>query len=1208
MLALRPPVPILDESSNSGYADAPTSWYDEVLDAQPATPLGMQDVLRQWWVNVVRGKCGWQHVACYLSTDPNDLRAPRLARGLGFRYRQYEILIVYRLRNSKQSNKWCLRVLGAAFIKTLTRCKETDTLSDCFSTSCLTTPSRKGQLFAQCNITLSRMTEQFLWGSVIDTEHQADLAVAMQVCPHDNSSDHLKRPLCMLVHRLIQKISVAQAEHRMPSDISLAEEVGPYYLQKLNFGSVHDRVLDAHIRLALHDYQNTLEHPEPAQLAGAKLLQMLVELGWPNQIHMEQFLRHQPFISKGSYRVCTGPLSGSDQSWRTELPPQHRARFASDDSDDKSPQDAPSPKKLKLSAQQQSALLVHESASVCLRWLRELRQRPLQHGAWRGLHLPTPDTSLPDLWSVRRHYSADCVLSCSSERYLLLQPGQPVEEFDWQVVLDELPTRAYLLLRNDAEQNTKLEIHAVELLRKLASHLDMQVLELLLRKRHWHRSAEEPELALLVFPLVVFESLERMRRDWVDPLKQLHQHGQLRAGDCWKGLGKEHQDGAVLRMSVSVALQPTEAEMQREWIWLSQEERELQQCEGQFCEEHLQRAMRQTLERFQMRFLGAEAPDWLLLAPDTQFCRAQAEERGLVHMIGKETGYYLLSYRDVGFWLGQRFLTLCQLAHTGARTLPQLLPLWTPQELQNHERIFNWFQHGKEDGVAPAQPMLLSFSTPEGSSNSVVSMDTSPQLVQALEGLLKPKRSVGMPGSDAERKLWLEFANSRGHDLYASFRPKEDTSVKITPQPAGYKRPNGEITKSASFQWSEFAGNQIHSGGAASLVLYCLYKYKHKWQPALVSISEPNARVPPPPQWNGKKSASGDAQQPRWQYQALTQASWADVYRYLRDFYEANKNKPATAIAATQKGGNSNTSLQQVRKLYEQETFAVSDSNNVANKYLRGVRGLSMLPKLALEESPYVRFHPALDHYDKPTEESGGKRRRRIPPAVVFFCVGDEISATPAAQHVVAYQAVWLDDSNGEKLRGVDLNKKSFGPMGPQNAFLWLQPGRLEKLPVVYLAEGPEKALALAAASRYMCVYAALGVGNFHRFKRHLQVRAQDSPTGQSVPVLALCLDHEMPDRDDKEALEKRASSQAVVQTQIKQLEQTGWTVLTYEPAHELRCKDYDDVVRQHGIAALQRLLELPSEMCVNSIPPLLDPQPNGAHGTSEWTRYVTTK
>ncbi len=253
-----------------------------------------------------------------------------------------------------------------------------------------------------------------------------------------------------------------------------------------------------------------------------------------------------------------------------------------------------------------------------------------------------------------------------------------------------------------------------------------------------------------------------------------------------------------------------------------------------------------------------------------------------------------------------------------------------------------------------------------------------------------------------------------------------------------------------------------------------------------------------------------------------------------------------------------------------------------AQRYLRVTRKLDALSEAVLEHSPFLKFI-AQEPYVL-TLEDGKSTRTELHPALLCFLVG---------QHgrVESVQRIFLTP-DGRKItppqpkRGTKENKVklSLGSMKSDNAFFVAQPGRVEDIGLVALAEGPEKALGAACISRYLPSFAAMGVTRLCKF-RHLIER-----TPQPTLLLMGDADHTLP----------------MQLAACDELRKAGWRTVRLWVPHcardeRCRCKDINDVLERHGLLALlQQVAAL--------VPPMYwftRTLPDGsAHEKDEWRRY----
>lgn len=638
------------------------------------------------------------------------------------------------------------------------------------------------------------------------------------------------------------------------------------------------------------------------------------------------------------------------------------------------------------------------------------------------------------------------------------------------------------------------------------------------------------------------------------------------------------------------------------------------------------------------------------------------DERGLPvvrSFIGPAHDAYVLCYTELGYWLGQRTRSAIR-ALRALPERPQLVDRSTEgvEEPEEREAMRRTIEEACDIFGAPDPALALhEESSASGdqssrhyhprtgrvrnlasSSSSPPPRDTAPSGGDDSQpALAEPKREVVMPPVSVqtpppaapgvgearvtseearERERWRFYADLHPQELYATFRSNPDPSFSITEAYCDEKDAEGKTTSRKTFDWVEYP-LRIGGRGSFSLVLFSLYKYEER-----APMSELAFKGEYEERTVGRRKTGETivASKPAWQWIALARVSKAAIYERLKEFYESRDHR-ATApewqgtgesYARKKRRGPATeeevaSALEWVRSLYEQDTAPVSDGCSAA-RYERDTRGFgTLMPRLMCEESPYTRFAPALAYTHARPEGERHRPPKRTYPAVVYFCVGDDTrcDALPPESQVVGCQRVYLEEDTAAKVAyedaSVNAAKKSAGPLAMANGFFWAQPGRLEDLPVVYLAEGPEKAKAVAIASPCACVYASLGVQNFGRFRRHLRVRRQDAPDGVSRPLLALCLDYECPGRDDEEAREKRRDVAKLVRKEVQLLNETGWTVVCYEIDAKLRCKDWDEVLALHGRAVLQDQLHIPHRLRLDSLS-YYATDANDAR--AQWTRY----
>lgn len=230
------------------------------------------------------------------------------------------------------------------------------------------------------------------------------------------------------------------------------------------------------------------------------------------------------------------------------------------------------------------------------------------------------------------------------------------------------------------------------------------------------------------------------------------------------------------------------------------------------------------------------------------------------------------------------------------------------------------------------------------------------------------------------------------------------------------------------------------------------------------------------------------------------------------------------------------------------------------SSYLRQCRGLDALDEGILEHSPFLRFVDSLGY--KFYHADGSTSETQMHPALLAFCVG-------VTGVVGSLQRIYLQRRPGEriyrKLAPAQFShrknnvKRTVGALNYDSQFFLAQPGRVEHFPFVYLSEGPEKALAVAACSRFVASFASFGVGRYDKFEHF---RAMEP---QPTLVIAGDADHTIPHQEAK----------------IEALRRAGWrNVIHWVPTCSLRggcsCKDANDVIDAHGIWELRRSLGIP--------------------------------
>lgn len=257
------------------------------------------------------------------------------------------------------------------------------------------------------------------------------------------------------------------------------------------------------------------------------------------------------------------------------------------------------------------------------------------------------------------------------------------------------------------------------------------------------------------------------------------------------------------------------------------------------------------------------------------------------------------------------------------------------------------------------------------------------------------------------------------------------------------------------------------------------------------------------------------------------------------------------------------------------------------SSYLRKCRGLDALDTGILEHSPFLRFVDSLGY--KFYFEDGDTSETQTHPALLAFCVG-------ATGLVASLQRIYLQRHNGDRFYSkLEVQqfahrknnvKRSMGALNYDSQFFMAQPGRVEAYPFVALSEGPEKALAVAACSRYLPSFASFGVGRYDKFEHFRTMEPQ--PT----LIIAGDADHTIENQQAKIAALKRAGWREIIH----------WIpTCGFQPGSTCKCKDANDVIEAHGLWELRRSLLIPEWAWVTRFAPdspLYEPP------EKEWRRY----
>jgi hypothetical protein len=454
------------------------------------------------------------------------------------------------------------------------------------------------------------------------------------------------------------------------------------------------------------------------------------------------------------------------------------------------------------------------------------------------------------------------------------------------------------------------------------------------------------------------------------------------------------------------------------------------------------------------------------------------------------------------------------------------------------------------------------------------------------------------------RKTLREYANSHWEDyviflLGDRYASRTDAQIRYGAKGSFFTTLKGEY----ALCWKD-TEHGISSKGSYPLTLYQLYSEEHNGHfEASMCHKERDKNSKP----EVRKTKTGKTYtifpKTPWQEIAAKSITADQIYERLEVFFKDKTNpeergeyiRDADGMHAPRKDDAKyeETMLKKIedakQEMKEMHANTLSIKGFLAQEYLRQTRGIRCLSEHVLEESPYVRYSSALDYYHQRDPVTGVKRPKDVPPAVIFFAVNKQ-------RELVGCQRIYLDAKTKGKImfenQILDSPKRSKGPLAAANAFCCVQYGRLDKLPCVYLAEGPETALSVAAASPYMRVYTSFGIGNFKRFDFDLRTRWQDSPSGISCPMLCLCLDRDKPKPTKKKkqqdsltppSLVNNNTAAETVKGAIATLRELGWTVITAMPEEcdEPRPgakADFNDVLCRQGVERVRDLLGVPQE------------------------------
>ena len=264
----------------------------------------------------------------------------------------------------------------------------------------------------------------------------------------------------------------------------------------------------------------------------------------------------------------------------------------------------------------------------------------------------------------------------------------------------------------------------------------------------------------------------------------------------------------------------------------------------------------------------------------------------------------------------------------------------------------------------------------------------------------------------------------------------------------------------------------------------------------------------------------------------------ADAYRWLRSWMDdyqrdADRPNPQGAALPARVGKRaleeSNTSGQETVERISRGAVSVRD---VAQEYLRRVRGLSDAPTSAIETNSFLRYKERMRY------NFGDDRAPVFRPALL--CLTEQHSAV---------QVIYLDPDACTKATELDKCKKTHGSVKLStdriDAVL-LSPGASPATHRrVFLAEGPETALSVVCAFPDEPVYAGLGLG----FLKHFHYPESAALT------LVLCCELDAP---------SKVHIIPIVRKTVEQLKQRFAQVVQVYPPRGDDYNDFNDVHQRH--------------------------------------------
>jgi hypothetical protein len=953
---------------------------------------------------------------------------------------------------------------------------------------------------------------------------------------HDAYS-HISEHFGALVRELLEFEKLRSPNYKVTYD----EAVCKHYLAHLNLSDPVVRIVDWRLRKHLFLYTLITKEPDARVLLeniGARLVQTIVEIGWPHErmvtylakrgrldshrIDLRQHYHPNPTIHHEPKLLLTVRHPGHDvaesnpfvvmpgdtmieleQRFRMITQKLRRQLFVFDDDED-------------TGWTRDATLLVsqrYRSQNIDRLVVVSKRADPC---CWRLQELGADQSDLNPTQSIFDEFPTRVFLLFPKERSI--DSCRALARKGLNIIQSKLRPAA-VALSSTARLNPWTQKSASEGVRWL------NTIEVYTEARAYN---------IVLFPYVVLESLSRLRLLLQEMQSLLHPHFYVdRSVICLPPDRPER------------VLQPSLAQLKSMLgavpsITLTTDNAQ------PFTHEQLQIAVEHTLDRFEVepecsrptvawvRSVASfaanppeDAPDTRSLAPIVSSDAEVLAQTGRVACEG-----LLVTYREYGYWLGSEYrlflrseFQILERDHSGdlmhyLRTRHHL----EQEQVEAIRAIFappNAKKHRKNglnrNGLASSTTIITTIID-ETSRNSMLEevstlkhIDDEERDRQRIDASrtseeharsqwqLYMSRTPQIPGSDEERNRWWDFTETRPVE-YLNFLFGRDvggddpkTSIKITDDSAkGFSR----------FAWRDYKNERFTGGGPYNLAVYA-YFIEHIGSdqvPLLQRAKEAHTGKNGSKRWN---DVARDAINRKLseeffaKYERDANATSLTLHYIVNDqaqrFFEqyhtsldAVAPTPSKKKAPVSEAGREKE-RQQLRHWYDE---SVPIDGTIGQTYLRGTeqRGLFDLNKDILERSPHLRFHPAFPY----TVQEERQKVSTHFGAILCFCYNE------AEQCYVGMQAIYLDPKTKGKVVFKDTKanpaKKSRGSLSLENAFFMVQPGRLGKIPWVFLAEGPETAWSVAAVSRYFCVYASFGVGNFSRFNAH------------KAPGMRLCL------------------------------------------------------------------------------------------------------